>query len=179
MKTPSINPSLNQQADPNSEQQAKAHVANRSVELFEKNMPLYLVKGMKKEAMEDLYRRAYNLYSAEAYKEALQLFRSMAFYSHLDKRAWLGAAGCSQMLKEYDHALTFYGFAVLLDLSDPIPCFHMFDCHMSLNHYPDALNSIERVILLSSKNPKHALLKERAESLRDALKKNISGNKKK
>ncbi|MFI0347486.1 MAG: SycD/LcrH family type III secretion system chaperone [Chthoniobacterales bacterium] len=145
--------------------------------MLEKGMPLYLMAGIQGEIIDDLYFRAYNLYSAQAYKEALQLFRSMTFYCHLDKRGWLGAGGCSQMLKEYRYALNYYSYLTLLDTEDPIPLFHIFDCYMSLRDYPSATSSIEKVILLSSNKPEHAPLKKRAESLRDALTKNISENK--
>ena len=152
--------------------------ADSALQAMSTNMPLFLFRGLKKKHMDVLYTQGYYFYSQAKYKEALPLFRGLTFYNYLDQRGWLGAAGCYEMLKQYEQAITSYSFAAMIGFDDPIPALHSFDCYIALKQYPEALACLESVILLSSKKPEHATLKKRAELLRDALQKNIAENKK-
>ena len=136
---------------------------------FTKGVPLYITRGLPKEHLETLYVMAYNLYSQEKFKEALQVFETMAFYNHLDKRAWIGAAACSKMLKRYDQALTEYACAALIDGEDPAPAFHAFDCYLALKKYSEARSALDAVISLSENKPQYADFEKRARALKKSL----------
>lgn len=138
---------------------------------LDKGLPIYVVRGIPKRHIDALYTAGYNFYTAENYIEAQKVFRSMSFYSHLDKRGWMGLAASTQMLKDYKAAIGFYSYAALLDHENPIPILHKFDCFMALKKTAEALAAIEEVILLSTKESKYTHIKDRAEALRDALKK--------
>ncbi len=148
-------------------------VADLAYKALTKNIPFFLLRGLEKKHMDALYAQGYYFYSQAKYEKALPLFKALILYSSLDQRGWLGAAGCCEMLKQYDQAINFYSFAAILNLHDPTPALHSFDCYMALKNYPKALACLEAVILLSSKKPEHAELKKRAEFLRDALEKNV------
>ncbi len=153
-------------------------VAESAFQALTQNTPLFLLRGLKKENMDALYAQGYYFYSQAKYKEALPLFKALTFYHSLDKRGWQGAAGCYEMLKQYDQAITCYSFAAILSTKDdPTPALHSFDCYIALKNYPKALACLEAVILLSSKDPQHADLKQRAEALKQSLQKIISENK--
>lgn len=153
-------------------------LAEKVYSVLKRGQPLYKARGMSKQHMDNLYTVAYNLYSAEKYEESGKLFESIVFYNHLDKKSWLGAAGSAEMLKDYDKALIAYSYATILDDSDPLPALHAFDCHFALKNYPQALCALESVIAISSKNPKYADIKKRAEFLRNMLHTTIQESKK-
>lgn len=170
---------LNRPPAPPSPAAARADkIGDMAFEALQTNMPLYLLHGMTKEQMDLLYAQGYYFYSQAKYKEALPLFKGLTFYHYLDQRGWLGAAGCYEMLKQYEQALTCYSFAAILKHDDPIPPLHAFDCYIALKDYPKALSCLEAVILFSSKKTEYAAIKKRAEFLRDALQKAITESKK-
>lgn len=145
--------------------------------VLQNGTPLYKVRGMSKQQLENLYAVAYNLYSAEQYEEAGKLFRAMTLLNYTDKKSWLGAAACLEMLKKYDKAIAGYFCAFSLDPLDPLPALHLFDCHLALKNYPAALSSLEMVILRCSKKTEYADIKKRAESLRNTLSQAIKESK--
>jgi|GEM_PF-326711 len=157
----------------------RAEIAADSIfQAFTKKIPLFIARGLQQKHMDALYAEGYYFYSQAKYSEALPLFNALTFYNFIDQRGWLGAAGCYEMLKQYEQAIACYSFAAVLNMDDPIPALHSFDCYIALKNYSKALACLEAVILLSSKKPEHAALKKRAEFLRDALQKNINGDKK-
>lgn len=169
----------NQASSPSISKDEYNCIADAAIDgLLLNNTPLYLLRGLTKKQMDILYAQGYYFYSQAKYKEALPLFKGLALYDYLDQRAWMGAAGCHEMLKQYEQALMCYSFASLINHEDPLPPLHAFDCHIALKNYPKALSCLEAVILFSSKKPEHADLKKRAELLRDALQKIIDENKK-
>lgn len=147
-------------------------------DIFQKGTPLYAARGLSKKHMEMLYITAFNLYSEAKYKEAFSIFQSITFYNYTDQRAWMGAAGCCEMLKDYEYAIAGYSYAALLDGTDPLPALHAFDCHVALKNYPQALSALDSVILRSSKKPEYEGIKIRAEALRDALHTTLNESKK-
>lgn len=147
--------------------------------VFKKGYPIYVAKGMSKAQMEVIYAKGYSFYSTANYVEAKKFFRTLAFYSHLDKRAWIGLGGCCHMLQEYNHAVSFFYQASALEPDDPVAYLHLFNSLMALKKDSLALIAIEKVILFSSKNPTHAALKKRGELLRDSLEKDIAKNENK
>lgn len=169
---------ISKKQNTNVSNQSKDILAEKVHAVLKQGIPLYKMHGMSKQHMENLYTVAYNLYSAEKYEEAGRLFESIVFYNYLDKKSWLGAAGSAEMLKNYTKALTAYSYAALLDASDPLPALHAFDCHFALKNYPQALCALEAVIAISSKNPKYADIKKRAEFLRETLHSTIQESKK-
>ncbi|MFZ4115087.1 MAG: SycD/LcrH family type III secretion system chaperone [Chthoniobacterales bacterium] len=158
-------------------QEPMSPLAKKFYSILKNGTPLYQVKGMSKQYLENLYSIAYNLYSAEKYEEAGRIFQTIVFYNHLDKKSWLGAGGSAEMLKQYDKALIAYSYISLLDKSDPLPALHAFDCHFALKNYPQALSALEAVLLLSSKKPEYQEIRKRAEFLRNMLHSTIQESK--
>ena len=152
-------------------------MANAAYKALTSNIPFYAFHGLKKRHMEALYAQGYYFYSQAKYKEALPLFKGLTVYNSVDKKGWLGAAGCYEMLKQYEHAIACYSVAAILDVNDPIPPLHALDCYIAAKNYPKALACLEAVILLSSKKREYANIKKRAEFLRDALQKTMTESK--
>ena len=103
--------------------------------LLTQGVPLYLTRGLKKPDLDSLYIIAYNLYDEKKYQEALQIFQTMAFYNHFDKRGWLGSAASFQMLHRYEDAISCYSCVFLIDNTDPLTLFHSVECYNALKKY--------------------------------------------
>lgn len=141
---------------------------------FQEGIPLYLSKGLTKKHIDALYETAYALYQTGSYEAACKVFRSMAFYSHLDKRAWLGLAGSTQMLRDYKNALQFYRIACLLDINNPVTYLHMHDCFSALKNRTSGLACVEKIILLTSQDKQYETLRARAELLRQTMQEEVT-----
>ena len=151
-------------------------ITNLIISILGKGVPLYRYKGLTKKNMEAIYGKAYNFYAAKKYAKAKPLFQAMTLYNHGDKRGWMGAGACNQMLKRYQQALAAYDYAATLDNADPLPALHSIECHLALKDYAKALHSLEVVILLSGDQPEFADIKQRSEGMRDVLQKGMKEN---
>jgi type III secretion system low calcium response chaperone LcrH/SycD len=156
--------------------QPRASLKNSAIEMEETfsalltgGVPLYLSKGWSEKDINALYIVAYNLYSEQKYREALDVFNSIAFYNHFDKRGWIGSAACFQLLHYYEDAITCYITASLIDIEDPLPLFHAAECYSALKKYSEAILSLDAVLVLPN-NPSVAKFKTWATKMKEALK---------
>jgi type III secretion system low calcium response chaperone LcrH/SycD len=139
--------------------------------LLKEGIPLYLTRGLAKKDLDALYVIAYNDYSEQKYQEALNLFMTMFFYNHLDKRGWIGAAACCQMLHRYKDAVLYYSRASLIDGEDPLPIFHAAECCLALKKNDVALSVLEALLLIiKNKSVEFAHLKNWASKMKEVLK---------
>ncbi|MCC5832829.1 MAG: SycD/LcrH family type III secretion system chaperone [Chlamydiales bacterium] len=94
--------------------------------------------GITDYEMEKLYEEAYELYEANAYQEALNLFRWLLLFNSYEAKYWMGFAAALQLLERYEKALHAYAVASLLDSKSPYPHFHAYECYILLNNRDDA-----------------------------------------
>lgn len=139
--------------------------------LLKNGVPLYLVRGLSKQDLDVLYTIAYNLYSEAKYHKALQIFQTIAFYNHFDKRGWLGCAACLQLLGRYREAVSCYSSASLIDAQDPIPLFHAIECYIALKSYDEARSALEAILLIIGEKSKFAQLKNWTMKMKESLQK--------
>ena len=139
--------------------------------LLTKGVPLYITRGLTKEDLDALYIIAYNLYSEKKYQEAVQIFETIAFYNHFDRRGWMGTAACYQMLGRYSDAIISYSSASLIDVQDPLPIFHSVECYIALKRYPEALSALEAILTLTKNNSEFANLTNWAVKMKETLQK--------
>lgn len=136
---------------------------------------LYSLRGMTEQDVEAVYALGHTHYTTGNYNEAENIFRGLCLLNHLSQRNWLGLGAAQQMQKKYQPALSSYSYAQVLDMADPRPLMHIYECLMGLQDYPKAMESLEGLIKLTVNNPQHAALHAKAEgllgALRDALKK--------
>ncbi len=139
--------------------------------LLTQGVPFYLTRGLSKEDLDALYVIAYNLYSEKKYQEAVQIFETITFYNHFDRRGWTGAAACYQMLGRYSDAIVAYSSSSLIDVQDPLPIFHSVECYIALKRYSEALSALEAIQLLTKNNSEFADLKSWATQMKETLQK--------
>lgn len=137
--------------------------------LLRHGIPLYLTRGLNKRDLDALYIVAYNLYAEQKYKQASQIFQTISFYNHFDKRGWLGNGACFQMLHRYEDAILCYSYVSLIDAQDPLPLFHAIECYIALKGYSEAHSALKILISLVDNKPQFAQLKNWAITMQEAL----------
>ncbi|MES3002902.1 MAG: SycD/LcrH family type III secretion system chaperone [Pseudomonadota bacterium] len=113
------------------------------VELLSSGNTLSGLLGRSEKSQEALYHVAYVFYGQAKYTEAMRMFAFLLANNHLDRRFYMGFAGCMQMLDRHEEALKYYGIASLLDLTDPLPPMHMAECHIAMGQRDKARESLE------------------------------------
>lgn len=116
---------------------------------------------LSKPATEELYRRGYAYYENANYKNARHLFTFLTTIEPFIRKHWLGFGATLQMLKDYSEALKAYGYAALLDESDPMPHVYAAECFYELKDLTQAVTALESAIALAKQeNPHHPLIKQ-------------------
>lgn len=144
-------------------------LADAFLAVLAKGIPFSKIHNIPLRKLDEYYRTAYNLYRSEKYERAKDIFSFITFHNYMDKKSWMGLAGCCQMLKQYPQAISTYNHVKLMDPADPLPLFHSFTCFVELKKYPEALAALEAVILRSLNKPEYAELKQQAEAMKKAL----------
>lgn len=129
------------------------------------------LKGISDKDMEALYSIAYNFYSHGKFDRAKSIFAALTQLDQFKPKYWVGLGAARQMLKEYQPAIDAYGFATLMDATDPKPAFYSSSCFMKLNQISLALQALEAAILISGDNPEHKDVRSQAENLLEGLQK--------
>jgi type III secretion system low calcium response chaperone LcrH/SycD len=94
--------------------------------------------GITDYEMEKLYEEAFEYYEIDSYNEALTLFRWLLLFNSYEAKYWMGFAAASQLLGHYEKALHAYAVAYLLDVDNPYPHFHAYECYMLLKNKEEA-----------------------------------------
>jgi len=121
--------------------------------------------GITDEEIEAIYSVAYNLYENGKYDDALQVFKFLCFFDHLEKKYWLGLGAVHQMLKQYDDAVNAYSMAAMLDIDDPAPASHAADCLLLAGKKEEAESALNFVLEFAPENEQGKPFRQRAESV--------------
>ncbi len=101
------------------------------------------MKGITTGEMEAVYSLGFNFYNTGRYDEAEKVFKFLVLFDHLNPKYWMGMAALQQVKKNYDGAITSYGFASFLDLHDPKPQYHAAECFLAKGDTENALSALE------------------------------------
>ncbi len=101
------------------------------------------MKGITDGEMEAVYSLGFNFYNTGRYDEAEKVFKSLVFFDHMNPKYWMGMGALQQVRKNYDGAITSYGFASFLDLHDPKPQYHAAECFLAKGDYENAQSALE------------------------------------
>ncbi len=114
------------------------------------------------DVMEVCYKQAYLLFKAGKFREAIKIFESLRNLNANDARYSLAIAASFHHLKEYSKAAANYIICKEVDVFNPIPSFHLYDCLMQLDQPLLAANALAEVIVKSKANASYAKLGEKA-----------------
>ncbi len=101
------------------------------------------MKGISTGEMEAVYSLGYNFYNTGRYDEAEKIFKFLVLFDHMTPKYWIGMGAIQQVRKDYDAAVTSYGYASFLDLEDPKPQYLAAECFFAKGDKDNALSALE------------------------------------
>ena len=107
-----------------------------------KSESLQCAFGISSYEMEKLYEEAFEYYAADCYLDSLTVFRWLVLFNSYEAKYWMGFAANQQLLQRYEKALHAYAVASLLDIKNPYPHYHAFECYRLLNNKDDAKKAL-------------------------------------
>ena len=117
-------------------------IAENVKSLIEKNATLKQLNGVTNSELEAVYSLAFGYYQTGRYDEALKLFQFLVLFDHLNQKYWMGLGATQQVLKDYQAAVTSYGYCSFLNLENPKPQLHAAECYLALGDKGNAASAI-------------------------------------
>lgn len=169
--------SLNDKLDPLGKKMLKKALN----QFYFEGIPLQESFGLKNDFTEGLYSYSYNLFKVGKYEDALPLFEVLYTLNPMEIRYSFSIAACNHYLKKYTIAANKYMECILLDPTNPLLFFYLYDCFMNTEHPLSAYHAIQVALNLAKQDTKYMDLKEKIQleseiletKLQDYLKKNF------
>lgn len=138
-------------------------IEEAAVELYEKGEKLPKdVFHITDSQMETIYNYGYQMFQSGKYKDASQFFNFLRTMNPLQYKYWFGLAACHHSLQDYNKAHGEYGVCTLMEPENPIPYFHIYDCHMQQQNPLAAYYALKDLVECARDQSAYATLKERA-----------------
>ncbi|MBF0103143.1 MAG: SycD/LcrH family type III secretion system chaperone, partial [Desulfobacterales bacterium] len=147
-------------------------------EFIKKGASFKDLRGLTDKDMEAIYSLGYTAYNNGKFEDAMKVFKFLSFYDHMQKKYWMGLAGCRQMLKDYAGAVQAYAYIAILDVSDPKVHLHAADCLMALKSYKEAESALLAAVHWAGDQSGYADVKNRALAVLQVLKRTETEEKK-
>lgn len=144
--------------------------------MYEQNLTGKEALNISSEMMELIYAQGYQFFKSGKYKDALHMFAFLRSLEIESYRYNFALAACYHYLKEYENAIGNYLLASEIELHNPIPHFHMYECFMRLNQPLPALKELITVVIVSDQQPRFMELKEKAALELERLKKELKNS---
>ncbi len=109
-----------------------------------------------------LYELAYNLYQAEDFPKAAEIFQRLVIAKPFEPRYWQAFASSLHMQKLYREALTPWSMWCLIDSDNPFPHFHAAESLFSLGEKKEGLKALQA----AENRDSQGALKKKIEGLR-------------
>ena len=120
--------------------------------LIERGATLKQLKGVTNAELEAVYSLAFGYYRTGKFDEALKLFQFLVLFDHLNQKFWMGLGAVQQVLKDYQSAVTSYGYCSFLKLDNPKPQLHAAECFLAMGDKRNAASSLEALEEYCPKN---------------------------
>lgn len=111
--------------------------------LIERGATLKQLKGVTNAELEAVYSLAFGYYRTGKFDESLKLFQFLVLFDHLNQKFWMGLGAVQQVLKDYQSAVTSYGYCSFLKLDNPKPQLHAAECFLAMGDKRNAASSLE------------------------------------
>jgi type III secretion system low calcium response chaperone LcrH/SycD len=141
--------------------------ADSLLEAIENGATVKDIYAVPNEAMQDIYKLAYDFYHHGKLDDAESLFRFLCVYDFYNPEYAMGLAAVYQLKKNYTKAIELYALAYSLSSEDYRPMFYAGQCNMMLRQGVQARKCFDIV----SNRCKDALLSEKARNYISALNK--------
>lgn len=137
--------------------------------LAEGRLPSSKELGFTPQMLSDLYAFSYRIFNTGKYEEASVLFALLGLVDPENPDYIFALGACNQKLKRYSQALNNYMAAFYLNPKNPLPFFHIADCYLQMKKPAHAIFSLGMVIAQSENEPKYAVIKQKAQMMRERL----------
>lgn len=125
--------------------------------------------GLSSQELEEVYESGLIKYQAGLPSEAIVDFTYLVMHQPWDRRFHLALASTLHWLGEYQNALTFYGYALVMDACDPSTSFRIAQCLLSLDEEATAIEALQMAITQSYSKPEYHEVGVQAQTLLEAL----------
>jgi len=130
------------------------------------------MKNISEDELESLYTVGHTFYSQGKFDKAVNIFRFLVMYNHLEVRYFIALGGTLQMLGDYEGALNAYGQAHMMNPEEPSILMHISACFLAVNDLVNAESSLNAVLFICEGKKDHAEAVERAKGLIELIQKN-------
>ena len=100
------------------------------------------LKGISHQELEAVYSLGFTHYRTGRYEDAAKLFQFLVLFDHLNPKYWLALGAVQQVAKDYQGAISSYGYASFLDLENPKPQLHAAECFLALGDRQNAASAL-------------------------------------
>lgn len=125
--------------------------------------------GLTSQDLELVYQSGSSKYHAGMPAEAIVDFTYLVMHQPWDRRFHFALGSCLHWLGEYEHALTFYGYALAMDACNPNASFRIAQCFMSLDDDTSAIEALQMAISQSYSKAEHHFVRKQAQQLLSAI----------
>ncbi|WP_198346059.1 hypothetical protein [Burkholderia ubonensis] len=137
------------------------------LEILQGTASLADMHGLDPAALECMYARGCDAWNSGDMGAATSDFGLLTLLQPLERRFHFAFACGLQSQGEFNHALTFFNYAMALRAEDPFAVFHIGECLLGLQAFEAARDAFEAAIALcygvENSAPETARLRERAE----------------
>lgn len=120
-------------------------IAETAKKLIEDVTTVRDLKGISDGEMEAVYSLGFNFYNTGRIDDAEKVFKFLVLFDHMNPKYWIGMGSVQQVKRDYQAAVTSFGFASFLDLEDPKPQYHAAECYLAMGDRENALSALEAV----------------------------------
>jgi len=124
----------------------------------EENLSAKEALGFSSELIDEIYDYGFHLFQSGKFKEALPVFFLLQQLDTADPRFIFAVAATHHHLKNYEEAAGHYMLYEILDSTNPLPYYHMYDCFTKLGDSYLAINALKVAKNLTENNPRYAEL---------------------
>jgi type III secretion system low calcium response chaperone LcrH/SycD len=139
--------------------------------MLKTGLPPLQAAGIQPSALESYYKKAFQLYNAGQYQEALKIFRIMVMLCPTEHKFSFALGACLHRVEDYAQALGAYQTCSQSDPTDPLPYYHGADCLAKLGYHKAAKESLRIAIDNAKANPKYSALLDRASMALESMNK--------
>ncbi|WP_298773349.1 CesD/SycD/LcrH family type III secretion system chaperone [uncultured Shewanella sp.] len=133
MSPPSITPELKQ-------------LANAIERVIDGHQSLAEHNGVTEDELNNIYQDALTYYQQQDMQSALSAFTYLVMNNSWRREYIFGFASCLHALEQYENALSFYGYAALMDACDAGVTFRIAQCYYSIGKSSEAIEALQTSI---------------------------------
>ncbi len=127
------------------------------------------LNGVKQSELEQAYQSALERYQEQDMSGALTHFTYLVMNNPWRREYMFGMASTLHALDQFEHALTFYGYATLMNACDAGVTFRIGQCYLSLKKQLEAIDALQTSIEQSYIPPEQPEIRSIAQSLLDDI----------